>query len=86
MSKLTKAAINKYNLSGGDHCPYCGSQHIDCGSFERCSDKVYQPNNCEDCGRRWDDVYSWGGIQEISKEWQAIYDAEDEAKGIERSR
>lgn len=62
---LSKAAKKKY-INGASHkCPYCKSENIE-GRFVEVTDGgANQKITCNDCGKRWFDLYKLVDIQEL---------------------
>lgn len=54
----TKKCFNK--------CPNCGSDDIEGGFLEFCSDEPYQPCTCRDCGCHFNECYRYE-----KTEWKA---------------
>ena len=61
---ITEEMKKEYLEAGGMLCPYCGSHsvradHIDCDS-----DEAWSKVRCEDCGKKWKDLYKLTDILE----------------------
>jgi len=62
MPSLTQKQIEYYLAIGGVRCPYCESKNISAGIFDEGN---VQEVECEDCGKRWKDIYSLVGVEAI---------------------
>jgi len=62
---ITKKQIEAY-LKDSVHCPFCGSENIEAGQFDVSEgDKsAWQNVWCNDCKKRWQDVYTLTSIEE----------------------
>jgi len=62
---LTRVMKKKYMDKAGNECPYCGSDHIEGGRPQTDSNCAWQEVICQDCEKRWNDVYTLTDIEEI---------------------
>ena len=62
---LSKQQKNQYLLSGGEHCPYCGSDNIASGEFNTDGDSAWRTPDCVICGRVWREVYTMVDVEEV---------------------
>ena len=63
---LPKEAIEQHIQEGGSWCPYCRSGNIRAdeeGAFE--GNQYEQVIRCEDCNKRWRDIFTLTGIEEM---------------------
>lgn len=56
----------QYIREGGVRCPYCASEDIEGTSFESDLDFSSQKITCNNCGKRWEDIYTLIDIIEIN--------------------
>ena len=59
---LTEQQKRDYVAKKGYYCPYCGSENISAGPFD--GEGCFQPVECADCGRTWQDIYELIDIEE----------------------
>jgi transposase-like protein len=59
---LTKKKIREYVKSGGNYCPFCGSEDITGGDRNTDGGVHSQEIYCQGCKKDWQDVYSLTGI------------------------
>jgi len=62
---LSKEQKEDYISTGGLHCPFCSSSNISAGVWE--GEAEGQKVDCEDCGKRWWDIYKLVDIEEIEQ-------------------
>ena len=56
---MNSTQASKYLASGGDHCPYCGSE----GCRERWNTNfTVADNKCLNCSKTWTDHYTLTGV------------------------
>jgi transposase-like protein len=60
---LSKEQKKDYILKGGVRCPFCSSSNITAGAFE--GEAAGQRVECEDCHKKWCDVYKLVDVEEI---------------------
>ena len=63
---LSKEQKEDYIREGGVHCPFCTSSNITAGVFE--GEPMGQKVECEDCHKKWYDVYKLVDVEEIEEE------------------
>jgi len=56
--------VDEYIRRGGIICPYCQSHDIVRGRIEIAGDQVAQQIHCENCDKRWRDIYTLSDIEE----------------------
>lgn len=59
--------IEKY-LKNTHICPYCNSNALDVGKMisnvnETGKEEIYESVNCEDCKKKWFDIYTITGVK-----------------------
>jgi len=66
--KLKKLTVKKKRsyLRHGSCCPYCGSISITGESVDIDGTGAWQEVDCQECGRRWRDVYRLADVEEIT--------------------
>jgi DNA-directed RNA polymerase subunit RPC12/RpoP len=57
--------VKPYTQRRGVACPFCASSNIEGRQFDVQAGTAWQPMNCTDCGREWNDVYRLDTISEI---------------------
>lgn len=63
--ELTPMTDEEYCGTGGNRCPFCGSDNFDGEEIEYDSGIAWQDVECNECGKRWQDQYSLTGYKEI---------------------
>ena len=63
MDKIKK---KEYIKSGGTICPFCDSNNIGAVTeIEQDEIVISQLMQCNDCGKRWEDIYKLHNIKEV---------------------
>ena len=62
LKKLTTGKKRSY-LRRGSCCPYCRSESITGESVDIGDAQALQEVDCQDCGRRWHDVYRLADVE-----------------------
>ena len=63
---MTPEQKKNYISSGGNECPKCGSSEISpIYGFETDGTSAWRAVECDECGKRWNDVYKLIDIEEI---------------------
>jgi len=64
---MRKKKLNekKYLESGGNICPYCGSDDLNTGNVQTDSGIAWQDVECDGCGSEWRDLYTLTGVEEV---------------------
>ena len=57
--------VKPYIQRRGVACPFCASSNIEGRQFDVQAGTAWQPMNCTDCDREWNDVYTLDTISEI---------------------
>lgn len=64
-AKILTKDLEEY-LKSPNHCPYCGSVKIDSDRMEvDDNDRVNAIVECDDCGRKWRDIYKVVEVEEL---------------------
>jgi DNA-directed RNA polymerase subunit RPC12/RpoP len=63
--ELTRVRKKQYMDNGGNICPYCGSNDLDCSRFHSDNACAWQNITCSDCKKEWRDVYTLTDIEKI---------------------
>ena len=64
-NKDIKARRVGYLLKGGTSCPWCGSMDIESGPLDSDMDAAWAEVTCNDCKKRWRDVFKLHDMEEI---------------------
>ena len=64
-SRCWQEKVKPYIQRRGIACPFCASSNIEGRQFDVQAGTAWQPMNCTDCGREWNDVYTLDTINEI---------------------
>lgn len=66
MKMIEQMNKEHYLESGGNRCPYCGSESITASHYELENDfEIKQEVICNDCDKRWKDVLRLVDIEEM---------------------
>lgn len=60
----------KAYLEDSSKCPFCQSYQIEGSSVEISNDRAYQTVSCNDCDKRWTDIYKLSDVEEVNHELQ----------------
>jgi len=60
MAKLTN---KEYCATGGNECPFCGSENLGGQDFYHGSGIIWQDIICRSCDKEWTDVYKLSGYE-----------------------
>ena len=60
---LSKAALERYLESGGNHCPHCGSSNIFADHPETHEAQSRSRVECRACEKEWIDVFTLSGVE-----------------------
>jgi len=56
----------KAYLNDSTKCPFCQSNQIEGSSVEISNNRAYQTVSCNDCDKRWSDIYTLSDVEELS--------------------
>lgn len=65
---ISPEKVRQYLRTGGNHCPFCGSDQIDSGPIG-VSDEYNEGCaivECLDCKKQWKDIYKLVTIEEVT--------------------
>ncbi|HUU83970.1 MAG TPA: hypothetical protein VM243_10750 [Phycisphaerae bacterium] len=62
---LTEETKQQYLNANGVNCPFCGSNQTKGGFVEIDAGHAHQPISCLECDKRWNDVYTLHGLEEV---------------------
>ncbi len=48
------------------HCPYCDSTNIQGREWDAERDEAWQVVVCDDCNKKWQDIYALVGYEEVN--------------------
>jgi hypothetical protein len=60
---LSYRAKQDYIETGGNSCPFCGSEDIEGGFINTDSCYSWQKVKCNECEKRWKDIYTLTDIE-----------------------
>lgn len=60
------AKSNEEYLADSNSCPFCGSSDVEGDSFDVDAGGVWQPIVCTTCNRKWNDLYTLTGYEEVT--------------------
>lgn len=60
------ASRKRSYLRHGSTCPYCGSNAITGDSVDIEGSGAWQEVYCQECGRRWRDIYRLVNVEEVA--------------------
>ena len=60
----TNTLLDTYLASGGQNCPFCNSYRITAEEFEDEGLTIFREIKCNDCGKKWDEVFQLEQIYE----------------------
>lgn len=56
----------KQHPTSADYCPFCGGNELTLYDWDALADTAWQRVECDDCDKKWDDIYKLQGYEEVS--------------------